>query len=173
MHLTKEQQCQVELNRARYEELKAAGQKNVPKALPGNTTRDAAAPVASKVIRREIVPGGWYWTTRLDRGDALRLINVTGRACVSVLALECLRSKRAPQSRRYHQGAVGREPSKKGRVILSDMGGVLFSIVEETSGKHDTVVGGSSPESNRTHYGAEAVLFIHASHRPREAGALP
>ncbi len=60
MHLTKEQQCQVELNRARYEELKAAGQKNVPKALPGNTTRDAAAPVASKVIRREIVPGGWY-----------------------------------------------------------------------------------------------------------------
>ncbi len=62
---------------------------------------------------------------------------------------------------------------QKGRVILSDMGGVLFSIVEETSGKHDTVVGGSSPESNRTHYGAEAVLFIHASHRPREAGALP
>jgi urea carboxylase-associated protein 2 len=153
MHLTKEQQCQVDLNRARYEELKAVGQKNAPRALPVNTPRDAAAPVESKIIRREIVPGGWYWTTRLDRGDALRLINVTGASCISVLAWNADdRSERLNHADTIKvQWAANLQ---KGRVILSDMGRVLFSIVEDTSGKHDAVVGGSSPESNRTRYGA-------------------
>ena len=153
MHLTKEQQCQVDLNRARYEELKAVGQKNAPKALPGNTHHDAAAPVESKIIRREIVPGGWYWTTRLDRGDALRLINVTGGSCISVLAWNAYdRSERLNHADTIKVQWVAN--LQKGRVILSDMGRVLFSIIEDTSGKHDAVVGGSSPESNRTRYGA-------------------
>lgn len=153
MHLTTEQQRQVALHRAQYEELKAAGQKNAPKALPENTPPDAAALVDSKVIRREIVPGGWYWTTRLNRGDALRLINVTGGSCISVLAWNAHdRSERLNHADTIKvQWAANLQ---KGRVILSDMGRVLFSIVEDTSGKHDSVVGGSSPESNRTRYGA-------------------
>jgi uncharacterized protein len=153
MQLTEEQQSQVDANRTRYEELKAAGQKNAPKALPGNTPRHAAAMVESNVIRREIVPGGWYWTTRLDRGDALRLINVAGRSCVSVLVWNAYdRSERLNHADTIKvQWAANLQ---KGRVILSDMGRVLFSIVEDTSGKHDAVVGGSSPESNRTRYGA-------------------
>lgn len=152
MHLTEEQKRQVDLHRARYEELKASGQKNSPKALPGNTRLDAAAPVDSKVIQREIVPGGRYWTTRLDRGDALRLTNVTGGSCISVLAWNAYdRSERLNHADTIKvQWAANLQ---KGRVILSDMGRVLFSIVEDTSGKHDAVVGGSSPESNRTRYG--------------------
>ncbi len=153
MQLTEEQQRQVDANRARYEELKAAGQRNAPKALPGNTPRDAAALIRSPVIHREIVPGGWYWATRLDRGDTLRLINVTGRSCVSVLAWNAYdRSERLNHADTIKvQWAANLQ---KGRVILSDMGRVLFSIVEDTSGKHDAVVGGSSAESNRTRYGA-------------------
>jgi uncharacterized protein len=152
MQLTHEQERQVEAHRARYEELKVAGQKNAPKALPGNTPRHAPVPVESKVIHREIVPGGWYWTTRLNRGEALRLINVTGRSCVSVLAWNAYdRSERLNHADTIKvQWAAN---LRKGRVILSDMGRVLFSIVEDTSGKHDAVVGGSSPESNRTRYG--------------------
>jgi urea carboxylase-associated protein 2 len=153
MHLTEEQQREVDANRARYEELKAAGQKKAPKALPGNTPRDAAAPAESAIIHREVVPGGWYWTTRLDRGEALRLINVTGRSCVSVLAWNAHdRSERLNHADTIKvQWAAN---LRKGRVILSDMGRVLFSLVEDTSGRHDAVVGGSSPESNRTRYGA-------------------
>jgi urea carboxylase-associated protein 2 len=153
MQLTEEQQRQVDANRARYEELKAAGQQNAPKALPEPTQRDAAALVESTIIRREIVPGGWYWTTRLDRGDALRLINVTGHSCISVLAWNAHdRSERVNHADTIKvQWAANLQ---KGRVILSDMGRVLFSIVDDTSGKHDALVGGSSPESNRTRYGA-------------------
>jgi uncharacterized protein YcgI (DUF1989 family) len=33
----------------------------------------------------------------------------------------------------------------KGRVILSDMGRVMLSLVEDTSGAHDLLVGGSTP----------------------------
>lgn len=152
MHLTTEQQRQVDLHRAQYEELRAAGQKNAPKALPRNTSRDAPAPVESRVIRREIVPGGWYWTSRLARGDALRLINVTGGSCISVLAWNA----HDPSERLNHADTIKVQWAanlQKGRVILSDMGRVLFSIVEDTSGKHDSVVGGSSPESNRARYG--------------------
>lgn len=153
MKLTEEQQRQVDANRARYDELKVTGQKNTPKALPGNTPRHAATLIESTVIHRETVPGGWYWTTRLNCGDTLRLINVTGRSCVSVLAWNAYdRSERLNHADTIKvQWAANLQ---KGRVVLSDMGRVLFSIVEDTSGKHDTVVGGSSPQSNRTRYGA-------------------
>jgi uncharacterized protein YcgI (DUF1989 family) len=86
MDLTDEQRSQIDANRARYEALKAAGQGNVPKALPGNTPHGAAPLAKSAIVHREIVPGGWYWTTQLDRGEALRLINVTGLSCISILA---------------------------------------------------------------------------------------
>ena len=35
---------------------------------------------------------------------------------------------------------------RRGRVILSDMGRVMLSIVEDTSGAHDALMGGSVPE---------------------------
>ena len=34
---------------------------------------------------------------------------------------------------------------KKGRVVFSDMGRVMFSIVEDSSGAHDALTGGSTP----------------------------
>jgi len=42
----------------------------------------------------------------------------------------------------------------KGRVILSDMGRVLFSVIEDTSGAHDILVGGSTLASTLAAYGA-------------------
>ena len=36
----------------------------------------------------------------------------------------------------------------KGRVILSDMGRVFLSLIEDTSGAHDLLAGGSTPASD-------------------------
>ena len=36
----------------------------------------------------------------------------------------------------------------KGRVIFSDMGKVMFSITEDSSGAHDVLMGGSTASSN-------------------------
>lgn len=152
MILTKEQQAEVAANRKRYEELKAAGQGHVPRALPSPTPRDGAAIVASAIIHREIVPGGWYRTTRLNRGEALRLVNTGGTSCISLLAW----SAADTSERLNHADTIKVQWAaslRKGRVILSDMGRVLFSIVEETTGgAHDTLAGCSTAATNEARY---------------------
>lgn len=152
MILTKEQQAEVAANRKRYEELKAAGQGHAPRALPPPTPRDGAAIAASAIIHREIVPGGWYWTTRLNRGEALRLVNTGGKSCISLLAW----SAADTSERLNHADTIKVQWAaslRKGRVILSDMGRVLFSIVEETTGgAHDALAGASTVATNEARY---------------------
>ncbi len=152
MILTDEQQAEVAANRRRYEELKAAGQGHAPRALPPPTPRDGAAIAASAIIHREIVPGGWYWTTRLNRGEALRLVNSGGTSCISLLAW----SAADTSERLNHADTIKVQWAaslRKGRVILSDMGRVLFSIVEETTGgAHDALAGASTVATNEARY---------------------
>jgi uncharacterized protein len=137
------QLAEIAAHRKRYDELKAAGQGQAPRALPPPTARDGAPIDPAAVIHREQVPAGWYWTTRLDPGDALRIINTDGASCVSLQAWS-----RADTSERLNhadtvkvQWAAG---LRKGRVILSDMGRVLLGIIEDTSGAHDMLAGGST-----------------------------
>ena len=152
MILTTEQQAEVAANRKRYEELKAAGQGHAPRALPSPTPRDGAAIATSAIIHREIIPGGWYWTTRLNRGEALRLVNTDGTSCISLLAWRA-----ADASERLNPADTIKvqwaATLRKGRVILSDMGRVLFSIVEDTTGgAHDALAGGSTATTNEARY---------------------
>jgi urea carboxylase-associated protein 2 len=155
MILTTEQQAEIAANKKRYEELKAAGQGQAPRALPGPTARDGA-PIADRaILARETIPGGWYWTTRLVRGEALRIVNRSGQSCVSLLAW----SSADPSERLNHADTIKVQWAaslRKGRVILSDMGRVLFSIIEDTSGVHDTLAGGSTGATNEARYGGVA-----------------
>jgi urea carboxylase-associated protein 2 len=152
MILTKEQQAEVAAYRKRYEELKAAGQGHAPRALPRPTPRDGAAIVASAIIHREIIPGGWYWTTRLNCGEALRLITTGGASSIGLLAW----SAADTSERLNHADTIKVQWAanlRKGRVILSDMGRVLFSIVEDTTGgAHDALAGGSTTATNEARY---------------------
>lgn len=154
MILTEEQKAEVAANRKRYEELKAAGQGHAPRALPPPTPRDSAPIAEADVIHRETIPGGWYWTTRLNRGEALRIINSTGASCVTLLAWSCADTS----ERLNHADTIKVQWAatlRKGRVIFSDMGRVLFSIVEDTTGgAHDTLMGGSTAATNEAHYHA-------------------
>ena len=136
----------AEANRRRYEELRAAGQELTPKGLPEATALDGAPIAADAVIHREQVPAGWYATLRLRRGEALRIVDDSGLSSVSLIGwreeetserLNCADTVKVQWS-----AAIS-----KGRVILSDMGRVLLSLVEDTSGAHDLLVGGSTPAS--------------------------
>jgi urea carboxylase-associated protein 2 len=150
---TEQQQAEIAAHARRYEELRAAGQGQAPHALPPPTPRDGAPIADAAVIHRETVPGGWYWTTRLHRGDTIRLLNRSGTACVSMLAW----SSADPSERLNHADTIKVQWAanlRKGRVILSDMGRVLLGITEDTSGAHDTLVGGSNAASNEARYGA-------------------
>jgi uncharacterized protein len=154
MVLTDEQKAEIAVNRANYEKLKAAGQGAAPRALPGLTGKDAAPIPEDAVIARETVPGGWYVYGRLHRGETLRLFSAEGRSAASVIAWNADDTS----ERINHADTVKVQWTanlRKGRVILSDMGKVVFSIVEDTSGAHDALVGGSTAASNARKYGGD------------------
>ena len=143
--------AQINKNRSRYLELKAAGQGS-QRPLPPHTQRDGAVLDASKIIHREVIPGGWYWPVRIARGQTLRLLNPQATAGVSVMIWNA-----DDTSERYNAGDTVKvqwtAELRKGRVLFSDMGRVLASITEDTCGRHDTLVGGSTSKSNLEKYG--------------------
>ena len=145
-------QQQIEANRRRYEELRAAGQELTPKGLPEPTALNGAPISPDAVLQKEHVPPGWYTTMRLRRGEALRIVDDTGRSSVSLIGwreedtserINCADTVKVQWS-----AAIG-----KGRVILSDMGRVFVSLIEDTSGAHDLLVGGSTPASALAAFG--------------------
>lgn len=154
MILTEQEQAEVEANRQRYEHHKALGQQQAPKALPPPTPRDGAPIAEDAIIHRETVPGGWYWVTKLARGEALRVVNTSGTACVSLQAWNA----HDTSERLNHADTIKVQWAatlRKGRVILSDMGRALLSVIQDTSGAHDTMVGGSTAATTAARYGAK------------------
>jgi len=148
-------QQQIEANRRRYEELRAAGQELTPKGLPEPTALDGAPIAPDAVLHREQVPPGWYAPMRLRRGEGLRIVDDTGRSSVSLIGWrEEDSSERinCADTVKVQWSAV----IAKGRVILSDMGRVCLSLIEDTSAAHDVLVGGSTPASTHAAFGAPA-----------------
>jgi urea carboxylase-associated protein 2 len=133
----------IAANRRRYEELKAAGQGSAPKALPALSA--IPAPDATHVRLTESVPKGWYWTGLIRRGEVLRLVNPAATEGVSALFWSA-----ADPTERYNAADSIKiqwtARLQKGRVLFSDMGRVMASIVEDSSGRHDTLAGGSVPK---------------------------
>jgi hypothetical protein len=145
----------AQANRRRYDELRAAGQDATPKALPLPTALDGAPIAALALIRREEVPPGWYETVRLKRGEALRIIDAEGTSSASLIGW-CLhdpseRLNCADTAKVQWSAALAR-----GRVLLTDMGHVFLSLIEDTSGAHDLLAGGSTAASTLAAYGEPA-----------------
>jgi len=152
MILTEQQKAEIAAHARRYAELKAAGQEQAPRALPESTPRDAAPIDPKAVIHRETIPAGWYWTTRLNRGETLRIVNNSGASTVSLLAW----NRADPSERLSHADTIKVQWAarlQKGRLLLSDMGRVLLGISEDTSAAHDALVGGSTAATNQAKYG--------------------
>src|SRR3954463_8760732 len=92
----------------------------------------------------ETLRGGQAWSRRLARHQRLRLTDVEGRACVSALfynALDPIERYNMPDTLKAQFTAF----LTTGRVLFSDMGRVLCSIVADDCGWHDTIsrIGGA------------------------------
>ena len=147
-----QEQPQRQVHRQRYEALRAAGQGVTALALPPATLRSHSIS-ASDVMHHEKIPGGWYYTIRLARGNALRLVNTSGTTSVALMAW-CA----ADTSERLNlvdtmkvQWSIS---LRKGRVVYTDMGRVAFSIIEDTCGAHDALAGCTTAASNAMTFGA-------------------
>jgi urea carboxylase-associated protein 2 len=141
----------AEANRRRYEELRAAGQGATAKKLPSATALDGAPIAPDAIINRETVPPGWYTIVRLRRGEALRIVDDSGVSSVSLIGWReedsSERINCADTVKVQWTAAIA-----KGRVILTDMGRVLLSVIEDTSGAHDLLMGGSTSASTAAAY---------------------
>jgi urea carboxylase-associated protein 2 len=98
-----------------------------------------------------IAPGG-YAAKQLNRGARLRLVDLQGDACVSMLLFNAERPVErlnvADTLKVQWNAYLG-----AGRLLLSDMGKVLMSVLEDTSGTHDAFCGASNAASNAARYG--------------------
>ncbi|MGI4814426.1 MAG: urea amidolyase associated protein UAAP1 [Janthinobacterium lividum] len=132
-------------HRARYEALRAAGQRTTAQALPTLSDRHLSI-AASQVLHRETIPGGWYWSVRVARGEALRIVNPSGRSTVSLIAW-CAADTSERLNTADTMKVQWNTGLRRGRVIYTEMGRVAFSVIEDTSGAHDSLMGSTTRES--------------------------
>jgi urea carboxylase-associated protein 2 len=138
-----------EAHRARYMELKSNAARRTPRGKVPSTLHALSA---AEILHEETIPGGWYWTTRVARGQRLRIVNPGGRASVSTLIWNA-----DDPSERYNAGDTVKIQWNallgKDDVLFSDMGRVLASIVEDSGAGHDALVGGGTKATNEKRYG--------------------
>ena len=103
------------------------------------------------VVSREIVPPGGRWSRRLKTGQRLRLVDLEGQQAIDFLCY----SAELPLDRLNLPNTIKLNRSlyiAKGCKIYSDHAKVMFSVVEDTCGYHDTLAGCCSNEIDLLRY---------------------
>ena len=105
------------------------------------------------MILQDTLRGGQAWSRRLARGQILRLTDTAGTACVSALFYNA----RDPLERYNMADTLKAQYTAfltAGRVLYSDMGRVLLSIIDDTCGWHDTISGCGDGAASAARFGA-------------------
>jgi uncharacterized protein len=104
------------------------------------------------MIEDRIIAAGGYWSGIVAPGHILRLIDIEGKQAVDFLCYNA-----DDPSERYNAAdtmkIAGSVFLGKGTRLYSDMGNVLFTVIDDRCGKHDTIGGCCSRESNVVRYG--------------------
>jgi urea carboxylase-associated protein 1 len=112
------------------------------------------------VLRSETVLSGDGWTGIVHQGQHLRLVDLEGNQAVDTLFYDA-----HDHADRYDATTTIRAGGclylTTGSVLRSTSGGALMTIVEDTCGRHDTVGGACSCESNQVRYALDK-RFMHA-----------
>jgi uncharacterized protein len=109
-------------------------------------------PPSEGLIWEETIASGGYASKQLSRGARLKLEDLKGDACISILVFNAER----PVERLNVADTVKVQWNAylgEGKLLLSDMGRVLLSIVEDSAGTHDAFCGASNAASNARRYG--------------------
>jgi urea carboxylase-associated protein 2 len=128
---------------------RAATQPTVPASSLADPPDGVAA---ADVLWDEVIGAGGYAAQALPRGSRLRLVDVDGDACAGLV----LHRADRPHERLNVADTVKLQWQAypgPGYLLLSDMGRVLASVVEDTAGSHDTFCGPSNRADNAARYG--------------------
>lgn len=109
-----------------------------------------------RVIWDETLGPGQYGARRLTRDTVLRISDLEGDACTQLLVFNANRT-----CERFNPADTMKVPWQAypgpGSLLLSDMGRVLMTIIEDTSTRHDCLCGGSNRMVNIARYRAGSV----------------
>jgi len=116
------------------------------------------------------LPAGEGWTYELERGAVLRIVDLHGNQAVDTLFFDA-----HDYANRYSAVDTLREQGSAylgvGSRLLALDGEPLVSIIADTCGRHDTLGGACSQESNVVRYGAHT-RHMHACRNTFLAQAL-
>jgi len=121
---------------------------------------------ADAMIWEETIAAGGYAAKALGRGARVRLIDAHGDACVSMLVFNA----QCPVERLNVADTVKVQWNVylgAHRLLLSDMGRVLMSVLEDDTDGHDTFCGPSNEAANARKYGTGANWSAHPNGRDR------
>ncbi|MCJ2183021.1 urea carboxylase-associated family protein [Novosphingobium sp. 1949] len=105
------------------------------------------------LVWEETIAAGGGSSRRLARGSRLRLIDLKGDACASLLVFNA----EQPAERLNVADTVKVQWNAylgKGQLLLSDMGRVMMSFEEDSAGTHDCFCGTSNADGAKAKYGA-------------------
>jgi len=143
----------------------------MPILPPGEAPGLPAGVEPGSMLWAEIIAAGGYAAKRLGRGARLQLTDLHGDACVSMLVFNAEqpteRLNVADTLKVQWNAYLG-----AGKLVLSDMGRALFSILEDGAGTHDAFCGASNAASNARRYGDGDNWGAHPNARDRFMLAL-
>lgn len=102
----------------------------------------------------EIIPAGAPWLGTVCRRETFRIVDLEGNQAVDTLFFNSANSEErysAPDTIR----SQGNLYLTTGTQLLSNDGNVMLTIVADTCGRHDTLGGACSAESNTVRYAIE------------------
>jgi uncharacterized protein len=104
-----------------------------------------------KAIMNAVVPAGEPWVGVVKAGQVFRIVDMEGNQAVDTLFYSA-----GDSEERYSANdtirAQGNIYLSTGSKLLSNRGNALLSIVADTCGRHDTLGGACSAESNTVRY---------------------
>ena len=115
-------------------------------------TGPTTAASAESESESETLRGGAAWSRRCKRGQLLRLTDLSGRGAVSALffnADDPLERYNMPDTLKAQYTAF----LTAGRVLYSDMGRILASVLDDSAGWHDTISGFGNAATTRARFG--------------------
>jgi uncharacterized protein len=143
----------------------------MPTLPPGDVADLPSGVNAEQMLWAETIAPGGYTAKQVGRGARIRLTDVHGDACASMLAFNAERPTErlnvADTLKVQWNAYLG-----AGKLILSDMGRVLFSILEDDAGTHDAFCGASNAAANARRYGDGDNWGNHPNARDRFMLAL-
>jgi urea carboxylase-associated protein 1 len=105
----------------------------------------------SAAVLNDLVPAGDPWMGTVCRGETFRIVDLEGNQAVDTLFFNASNSEE-----RYSAAdtirSQGRLYLTTGTQLLSNDGNVMLTITADTCGRHDTLGGACSAESNTVRY---------------------